>query len=163
VFKVNERVVVGPEALLKFLPGHYLPRMLQQDRQNLKGLASKSQFQPALTHFSLIQVNFKDPELDVAGFRNSPAPFERHSISTECTTDPRSNRSASVLTCDRKGMWAFNMAITNLLAAKDIYRGPDGRLIRLATKRQKIVGHHPRFQLSHFNHWSYVVFQAFDC
>ena len=32
---------------------------------------------------------------------------------------------------DRKGIWAFNMAITNLVAAKDIFRRPDGRLIRL--------------------------------
>jgi hypothetical protein len=60
-------------------------------------------------------------------------------------------------------MWAFNMAITNLLAAKDIYRGPDGRLIRLRDEASKNCRHHPRFQLSHFNHWSYVVFQAFDC
>src|SRR5215469_11384654 len=81
VFKVNERLVVGPQALLKFLSAHYLARMLQQDRQNLKGLTPESQFQPVLAYFSLIQVNFKDPELDDAGCRDC----FRHQCSTQLT------------------------------------------------------------------------------
>jgi hypothetical protein len=46
VIDVDESV--RPETLLQFLPGHDLPGALQQDGENLKGLASELQFHPAL-------------------------------------------------------------------------------------------------------------------
>jgi hypothetical protein len=44
VVNINKRV--RPETLLQFLPGHHLTRALQQDAQDLKGLASKFQLHP---------------------------------------------------------------------------------------------------------------------
>jgi hypothetical protein len=37
---------VRPQPLLQFVPGHYFTWTLQQDAQDLKGLASKFQFHP---------------------------------------------------------------------------------------------------------------------
>ena len=55
---------VWPQPLLQFLPCHHFARMLQEDRQNLKGLASELQFHPALAHFSGWKVNFEGSEPD---------------------------------------------------------------------------------------------------
>ena len=55
---------------------------------------------------------------------------------------------------DRKVIWAFNMAITNLVAAKDIFRLPDGKLIRLREDASAKLSEPPRRQLSHSHHWS---------
>ena len=55
---------VRPQPLLQFLPGHHFAGALQQDGQNLKGLAGEFQLHSALAQFSRGKVNFEGSEPD---------------------------------------------------------------------------------------------------
>ena len=50
---------VRPEALLQFIPCHYLAGMLQQDAKNLKRLAAELQLHSSLAQFACSKVNFE--------------------------------------------------------------------------------------------------------
>ena len=55
---------VRPQPLLQFLPSHHFAGALQQDGENLKGLAREFQLHPALAQFSRPKVNFEGSEPD---------------------------------------------------------------------------------------------------
>jgi hypothetical protein len=65
VIDIDKRI--RPQPLLQFLPRHHLARALQQDGENLKGLAAEFQFDAGFTKFARHKVNFEDPEADQSG------------------------------------------------------------------------------------------------